>query len=102
MSDSPIVTLREITAYGASFPDPHGWLPLNEHSGRACELSVDASGASHELVWLFLNYALHLCKSHDLPVAGIGLPYKMYRDLNVSATEAPSLNRPGFRGGCLD
>ena len=72
MSDSLVVTPREIAVYDASFPDPHDWLPLDEHSGRACELFVDANGASQEMVWLFLSYALHLCKSHERPVAGIG------------------------------
>ncbi|MDE2280578.1 MAG: hypothetical protein KGK04_13470 [Xanthomonadaceae bacterium] len=101
MSDSSVVTPREIAACGASFPDLHDWLPLNEHSGRAHELAVDASGASHEMIWLFLDYALHLCKSHERPVAGIGLPDKMYRGLNISATETPSYQGHHVLQSCI-
>lgn len=89
MSDSQSISYKDITACGLLFPNPDNWLPLDDHSGRACEISVDAYGESHEMVWLFLNYSLLLCKSHGRQIAGIGLPREMYRGLNLSETEIP-------------
>lgn len=107
MNGSQTITDREITALGLSFPDPNDWLPLNDHSGRACEVSIDASGAPHELVWLFLNYVLHVCGSHGRAIASIGLPDDMYRGLDVFEPETTSFNGhhlspSSIRLGCDD